>query len=249
MPLTLALLLVYPLLRVERAQAAIQIPNGMTQGDRAQALRVIGFGTSAKILSDPYALGGYAGFEFGISVESLNAGDLGGLGSKLDSPQGEVSFPQLTIGKGIFNNVDLFLHFTPYSRQDELSIYGGVVRWNFFEAKYLPITASILGNLSSSNFSNKITTRAYGFDFIGGYTFDWVSFFGGFGIVESSGLFLAGPNGVTDQTAAGSQTQNEIERTLHSVIGANLHYSNYFFVAQVDHYAQTTYSAKLGLRF
>ena len=231
------------------ARAAIQIPTGMKQGDRAHALRVIGFDTSAKLLSDPYPLGGYAGFEAGISVESFNVGDLGGLGNGLSSPQGDITVPQISLGKGLFNDVDIFLHFTPYNRNDELSIYGGMMRWNFFEAKYWPITASLIGNLSSSNFSNKITSRSYGFDFVGGATFDWISLFAGFGIIEATGIFTSGPNGVTDSTATSSPTTTEVERGLHSLAGFNLHYSNYFLVAQFDHYDQTTYSAKLGLRF
>ena len=231
------------------ARAAIQIPTGMKQGDRARALRILGFDTSAKLLSDPYPLGGYAGFEAGISVESFNVGDLGGLGNGLSSPQGEIGVPQISLGKGLFNDIDIFLHFTPYNRNDELSIYGGMMRWNFFEAKYWPITASLVGNLSSSNFSNKITSRTYGFDFVGGATFDWVSLFAGFGIIEATGIFTAGPNGVTDSTALGSSTSTEVERGLHSMAGLNLHYANYFLLAQVDHYDQTTYSTKLGIRF
>ncbi len=229
------------------AFGAIQLPKNMNQSDRSEALRIIGLGTSAKILSDPYPLGGYAGFEAGISIENLHAGDLGQLGSGLASPQQDVAFPRLTLGKGLYNDIDIFLHFTPYNRQDELSHYGGIARWGFYQAKFLPLSLSVLAHMNSGNFSNQLTTRSYGLDLIGGINVENVSLFAGGGMVEATGVFVGGPNGITDGNAGGTST--ETVRGTHTVIGTNVHISNLFLTVQIDRYTQPVYSGKIGVRF
>lgn len=229
------------------AHAAIQLPKNMTQTDREEALRIIGFGTSGKLLTDPYPLGGYAGFETGISVENLNTYDLSQLGSRLTNPQQDVAFPKLTLGKGFYNNVDIFLHFTPYNRQDELSFYGALARWGFYQAKFLPLSASVVVHMSSANFSNLLVTQAYGSDLIGGINVDNVSLFAGGGILQSSGTFLGGPNGITDNLSPG--TTEEFASGFHALIGANVHLSNLFVTIQIDRYTQPVYSGKVGVRF
>lgn len=230
------------------ARAAIQLPKNMNQADRVEALRIIGFGTSSKLLTDPYPLGGYAGFETGISIENIHTNDLGQLGSGLAAPQQDVAFPKLTLGKGFYNNVDIFLHFTPYNRQDELSFYGGMLRWGFLQAKFLPLSASVVVHMNSANFSNQLVTKAYGADLIGGINVDNVSLFAGVGILQTTGSFVAGgPNGVTDNSQPGSV--DESLNGTHAVIGTNVHFSNLFVTIQLDRYSQPVYSGKVGVRF
>jgi hypothetical protein len=246
-PLLILLLLVSVLLFSEQSSAAIQLPKNMSRTDREEALRIIGFGTSGKLLTDPYPLGGYAGFETGISIENLNTYDLGQLGSRLTNPQQDVAFPKLTLGKGFYNNVDIFLHFTPYNRQDELSFYGAILRWGFYQAKFLPLSASVVLHMNSANFSNLLITQAYGSDIIGGINVDNVSLFAGGGLLQSSGTFLGGPNGITDNLAPG--TTEESATGFHALIGANVHLSNLFLTIQIDRYTQPVYSGKVGVRF
>lgn len=230
-----------------RAIAAIQLPKNMNRSDREEALRIIGFGTSGKILTDPYPLGGYAGFETGISIENLNTYDLGQLGSRLATPQQDVAFPKLTLGKGFYNNIDIFLHFTPYNRRDELSFYGGMFRWGFYQAKFLPLSASVVVHMNSANFGNLLVTQAYGGDIIGGINVDNVSLFAGAGALQASGTFMGGTNGITDNTSPG-MTEESLNG-FHTLIGANVHVSNLFFTIQIDRYTQPVYSGKVGVRF
>lgn len=228
-----------------RAEASIQIPTGLTKTDREETLRILGFGTSSKMLTDPYPLGGYAGFEIGISLENLPTEDLSRLGARLPAPQPEVAFPKFSIGKGLYNDVDLFFHFTPYNRADQISQYGGILRWGFYQASFLPLSASIAAHLNSADVNNQVTATTYGLDLIGGINVSNVALFIGGGPVESSGRFIGGTAGITDSKSL------ETERVsgFHSMIGANIHISSVFVAVQIDRYTVPVLSGKLGLRF
>ena len=227
------------------AFGAIELPRNLTKENRLEALRIVGFGTSSKILSNPYPLGGYSGFEVGVAVENLPAEDLGRLGNRLSAPQQDVSYPKLSIGKGLYNDIDFFLHFTPYNRQDELAHWGGIVRWGFHQATFLPFNAAILVHMNNSNIGNQLTTRSYGADLIGGINVDNVALFAGVGVLEATGTFLGGNAGITDTMRMESETVNG----LHTLVGANVRFANVFVAAQIDRYTLPVFSGKLGVRF
>ncbi|MES2963542.1 MAG: hypothetical protein V4760_06600 [Bdellovibrionota bacterium] len=228
------------------ASAAILIPTGLTATDRIEALKIIGMGTSTKLLSDPYPLGGYDGLELGLSFESLPTDDLGRLGNRLAAPQQDVSYPKLTIGKGLYNNLDMFIQFTPYTRQDELSQFGGIMRWGFYQAQFQPLSASILLHMNNGNVGNALTTRTYGVDLVGGMNVRNVALFGGVGFIESTGTFAGGAAGVT---SSGSM-ESESVTGYHTVYGANIRILEKGFLAlQIDRYSVPVFSGKLGVRF
>lgn len=234
------------------AHAAIQLPTNLTAGDRQQALRIIGLGLSEKLLSDPYPLGGYAGFEVGLALENLPTDELARLGSKLAVPQQDVTFPKITIGKGLYNNVDAFIQFTPYRRIDELTQFGALARWGFFQGQLFPFSGSLLVHANSSNSSNLLSMRTYGLDLMGGVSVGQVSLFGGFGWLQSNGTFTGGANGVTAPDAGQTvgSFQDETVSALHTFVGANLRLFKIGFVAiQLDRTEVPVVSGKLGARF
>lgn len=228
-----------------RAQAAVQIPQRLSKADRITALRILGLGTSSKILTDPYPLGGYAGFEAGYSVENLPAEDLGRLGSGLNKPRQDVTIQKLTIGKGLYNNLDLFFQFTPYTKTDELAQYGGILRWSFYQASTLPLSASVLTHANSADFNNQMTTHSYGVDMIGGVNVEHLALFAGIGLAEATGTFTGGQAGITDTQAI----ESEIVSGVHTVVGADIRFSNVFVALQIDRYTLPVFSGKLGARF
>lgn len=226
-------------------RAAVLLPDGLSQNDRKEALRILGFGMSSKILSDPYPLGGYAGFEVAVSFENLPAEDIGHLGSGLPAPQQEVTYPKLTIGKGLYNDVDLFFQATPYRQRDEISQYGAIVRWGFHQAGFLPISSSLLLHFNSNNISNRISTRTYGADMVSGINVDNVSLYAGVGALTSEGTFLGGASDTTES----SLLETERVSGPHTLVGANLHFQPFFVTVQIDRYTLTVFSAKAGVRF
>lgn len=228
-----------------QAQATIQLPKQLSSSDRQEALRILGFGMSTKILSDPYPLGGYYGVEIGIAVESLPTEEIGRLGSRLPTPQADVSYPKFTLGKGLYNDVDVFLQFTPYNRQDELSNFGALVRWGFYQAQSSGFNASVVVHGSSGNVSNLLVTRAFGADLIGGVNVKNVALYGGLGVIQASGRFMGGANGITPSASIEEENVNGF----HTVVGVNIHLSNFFLALQLDRYTLPVFSGKLGVRF
>lgn len=228
-----------------QSMAKVEIPTGLTRADRQETVRILGFATASKILSDPYPLGGYQGLELGMSVENIPVEDLGRLGNTLAAPQKDIAYPKFTIGKGLYDNLDFFVHFIPYSEKTEITQYGGLLRWGAYQAKFLPLNLSVLVNFNNANFSNVLTTRTIGVDLIGGINVDTVALFVGGGPVQSRGRFVGGAQGLTDS----GTLESESVEGFHTVIGANVQISRAFVSAQIDRYMTTVYSAKLGLRF
>ena len=229
-----------------RAHAALQIPVNMSHADRQQALRVVGLGMGEKLLSDPYPLGGYAGFEVGLSVENLPTDTLSRLGNKLSTPQEDITYPKITVGKGVYNNLDFFVQFTPYRRVDELAQFGGLIRWGFYQGQLFPFSTALLVHANSTNASNLISSRTYGADLMAGVSVGTVSIFGGLGVMQSYGTFTGGTGGITDSMAA----EDETVTGLHTFVGANLRvFEKGFLAVQLDRTEVAVVSGKLGVRF
>lgn len=244
-PLVALITSLAPILVASHAYAALQLPQNMSADDRKEAVRIVGFGTAAKSLTDPYPLGGYNGLELGLSLETVPTEDLGRLGNRLTAPQADVTVPKFTIGKGLYSNLDFFIHFIPYNPRTELSQFGGIVRWSFFEASSIPVSASVVMHLNSGNINNQMTTRSYGLNLVGGINVNEVALYAGIGGAQASGTFVGGTSGVTDS----QRLETESVRSLHTVVGGTFRIKGFFVAAQLDRYSQSVISGKLGYRF
>lgn len=229
---------------INKSQAAIALPKNLDSNDREQVVRILGWGTSGKILSDPYPLGGYSGLEVGLSVESVPVDDLGRLGDRTD-PQENFTYPKITIGKGLYNNIDTWIHFIPFSESTGLSEYGGLLRWCFFQAKFFPGTFSVVIHGNSTNIQNAFTSQAYGADFVTGINISTIALYLGGGKIFSSGRFLGGQQGYTDS----QRDETASAEGFHAIIGGSLRVQSIFAALQIDLYSQPVISSKLGLRF
>lgn len=236
---------IFVLLILGHAEAAIQIPKKLDHEARVETLKIVGFGTASKILSDPYPLGGFSGLEVGLALENMPTEQLSRLGAGLTTPQQDITYSKFTIGKGLYNNLDLFFQFTPYNRQDELSQFGGIMRWGFYQATFTPASLSLLANINYGNVSNVLTTNSYGIDLVGGFNFDDLAFYAGLGTIQATGTFAGGGTGITDS----GNLENEIVAGTHSLIGVNLRISQGFLAVEVDRYTVTVASLKAGARF
>ena len=226
------------------ALAKIQIPKNLTQADRSKIVEIIGLGSTPKLLSDPYPLGGYKGLELGIGSEVLTTSEIGRLGSKA-STAAEISYSILRIGKGLYNDIDIFLQFMPQTQSDELANFGGHLRWGIYQAEYVPFHLSLVVSLNSMNFGNLITTNAQAADFVGSFNVYDVTLYAGAGSARASAIFIGGTDGVTDT----GQTELQNSTSSHFLAGIHLKFSSVFFAMQMDRYAQSVYSAQIGTRF
>lgn len=223
---------------------ALELPTGLNSKDQQRALEIVGLSTSAKFLSKSYPLGGYSGVELSLSLEALNTKEIAKLGDTNEESKNQF-YPTLTIGKGIYNNSDVFFHFIPASRTSGISKYGLSFRYSFYQAAFLPVNISLVTNASSTNMSNQMVTRNLGFDLMVGMTLSQLSFYLGGGWANSSGEFTGGTSGVT---SSGAKELQKVEAS-HFMFGGTYNFDPFFIGMAIDRYTDTVFTVKTGLLF
>lgn len=221
---------------------ALEIPGQLSGSDRTRSLEILGLNTSTKHLSQAYPFGGYSGFEISLAVEAIDTSELSSLGDGMSSTQ-NLYLPTLTIGKGLYNDIEFFFHFLPTA--DGTSKYGGSLRWSFLKLLYLPINFSIVAQAGSANFKNQLVTRNIGSDLLIGVSLGELSFFTGGGYVNSRGTFFGGTGGIT---ASNATEDLKIDST-HFVMGATYNFNPFFIGLSIDRYTDVVYSFKSGFFF
>jgi len=225
-------------------KAATSLPRNLDQSDRVRALQILGFGSASKILDNPYPLGGYSGIEIGVSSEFIPVEDLSSLGNKT-TDKGEFNYYTLTLGKGLYYNIDTHLYFTPFNQTEEIQSYGGQVRWGFYEAGFFPLSLSAVLSAGGANFSNLINVTTLGADIVATVAMDNVAIYFGVGQARATGKFIGGPNGITDT----QETLTEEAAEGHTVFGLNVDVAKMFLALEIDRYNDSIYSGKIGFRF
>ena len=229
--------------------AEINIPRGLDQTDRLQALTLLGLPTTAKLNTSSYPLGDYWGVEVALSYETFSVEGLSLLGTQSEA-QDNISYPLVTIGKGLLYDIDAFVQFAPGTDATGISQFGGLARWKFLEFKTIPIHFSALFHYSSTDFQNQITTRATGYAITSGFYFRGFSLYGGMGRTFVKGRFTGDEDGVNDNglnDEAGTFTARLNER--YNFVGLSFLYSNVFISAETTLWDEPSTSLKLGFRF
>jgi hypothetical protein len=242
--LTLILLFLC-ILSSQESQAKVHLPKNLSSEDRVKVLEILGPGTSGKILTDPYPLGGFAGFEAGIEIDAVPISDISNLGDTV--PKQELfNYPIITIGKGVYKNVDIFVHFIPSSEGTGISEYGGIVRYGFYQMAYLPVSFALNLSASSANINNQLITKNFSYDFTAGITTQNIYFYGGAGQLQSGGEFSGGgADGITD---SGQMEQHKVNSP-HYFVGVGFRVESIFLTGQMDYHEQPTFAMKLGFRY
>jgi hypothetical protein len=237
------------------AHAERYVPRLMNSNDRKIALEILGFGSASKILSNPYALGGHEGLDFGVSTEYIPVQDLSSLGDK-STRNRELNFYTLSISKGLFYNVDTTIQFTPAFQKEDVSSYGAQLRWGFYEFPFMPGGLSAVLHGSATNYGSFLDTRTTGTDLVATVVVENVALYFGFGEARSIGTFSGGlvtagkTESATDNCDPTScKAGNEDIKENHTVFGINLAFSTFYASFEIDRYFLSTYSAKLGYRF
>jgi hypothetical protein len=225
---------------IPKARATISIPAGLTDGEQELVLQILGFGTSYRAVNNPYPLGGYSGLEMGFSVENVLTADIGYFGLRSEVTR-NMMYPRLHLGKGIFDSIDLFFSFIPYSERTGVGIYSGALRWGFFQATFVPACFSLLLSASNTNINNVFIAQTMGVDLITGVNVDPFSFYVGAGTLYGQGQF-------DKSITSDNSMKNQTGRSFHTMIGINFAIAELFTALQVDNYSSTTVSVKIGTR-
>lgn len=226
------------------ATAKVDLPRNLSSADRHRAVQVLGYGSAPKLISSPYPLGGYKGVEVAVSTEIISLKELAKLGSGSNN-DGRMTFNTLSLGKGLFYNVDGYVYFTPFNQNGDVQTYGAQLKWAFYEMKGLPVAFSFMVYGGGANFSNVLDVATLGGDFIVTLTTDLFSVYGGLGNVRAIGKFVGGPAGLTDSA---TEVTEDIANG-HTFLGIHFQYSQFFVAGQVDIYSDTFYGIKVGMRF
>lgn len=224
---------------------ALDIPDNLSKKDRQQVTKILGHTTSTKLLSIPYPLSGYSGFEVSLSTTNVPVSELSFLGNTTNG-QSEFSYQTLSIAKGLYGNFDVHLHFAPPIGNVNYSSYGGALKWSFFQGSYLPYTLSFLIHGNSSTTQDSFSSSTLGGEFIYSLYVQNLVFYFGAGPIKTRSTFLG--QGPTSFLTDSGSNESELERTLHSYIGMTYLYDIYFFTLQADRYTNNTISFNLGLR-
>lgn len=224
--------------------AASELPKNLNAVERETALGVLGFGSASKLLSSPYPLGGYDGIEVGLSSEYIPMSDVASLGAKSTS-RSDLNYLNLSLGKGLFYNLDILVNFITPVQEESLAGFGGQLRWGFYETKFMPAALSLVVHGSAVNFSNLVGAQTTGVDLIGSVNMRDVSLFFGVGQARSVGTFIGGTEGLTDT----GNTESADMVTQHTVFGISIKMSRAFVALEIDRYMQSTYAGRVGFRF
>lgn len=220
------------------------LPRNLNTADQETALGILGFGSASKLLSSPYPLGGYDGVEVGFSSEYIPLADVASLGSKSNS-RSDLNYLNLSLGKGLFYNIDVLVNFITPAQEESVSGFGGQVRWGFYETKFMPAALSLVVHGSAVNFDNVLGAQTTGVDLIGSVNMRDVSLFFGAGQARSVGTFVGGTGGITDS----GNTETADAMAQHTVFGISIKMSKVYVALEIDRYVQSTYAGRVGLRF
>jgi hypothetical protein len=233
------LLMIIPVLSTP-SNATLSLPSGLSTGEQQLILQYLGFGSSFHPVDNPYPLGGYSGFEVGVSAHNISTQDIGYYGNRT-SVDRNVIYPLINIGKGIFDNIDLLFSFVPFNESTGIGIYSGALRWCFYQATFVPASFSFLISGSNTNFNNLFNSQITGADIVTGVNVDPFSFYVGAGTVYGQAQFDS------SLTVDGTNT-NQVSRAFHTMLGMNVSIAEYFTAIEVDTYNSTVISLKFGAR-
>lgn len=238
---------------------ALDIPR-LNREDLATAVDILGFNTSARLLSNPFPLGGYTGFEVGYSYEIVNTQDLSTLGTGTAARQQDFNFSRISIGKGLYNNLDVYVHFVPFSKSSQISEFGGVVKYNFYQAAFVPFSMSALFHGNTINIQDLYINESLGADLLAGINVNNFALYFGAGMIQAHSQFMdrilnhctspgvpAGCDPTLD-VGANIDPLRVKEKSSHSFVGINIQFLELFLAAQIDRYEDPVYSLKIGYR-
>lgn len=226
------------------ANAELILPRALKAEDRRPVVEILGGGSQLKLAGDPYPLGGYWGIDIGVSRENIGVAGLKNLGSGTKE-QGDVGVWAVTLGKGLYYDVDMFLQFVPFGQQERVSSFGGGGRWLFHEMASYPVYFSLQGGANSTSFQNLVNLTNQSVDLVASVARRDLTFYVGTGYMRSTGIFMGGAGGVT----VSGNTEIESLSSGRVLGGLSYRWDKIYVAGQLDRAFETNYTLKAGYRF
>ncbi len=239
------------------SEASLVLPRNLNDAQRIETLEILGPSSAPKILGNPYPLGGYSGVELGYSVQILPTEKLSELGNRPEQ-QSFTSWNTLSVGKGLFENFDLFIYFTPLTQKEDVSDVGGLLKWGFYESEIFPANVSLIASGNYLNFQNLLSVSNQCLDMVVSFSWKNATLYTGVGYLRSSGTFLGGVGSLNSEgemvndntrTVFRGESKAESVTSAHSLIGLNLRYDNFFVSGEINKYKTSVVAGKVGYRW
>jgi hypothetical protein len=224
--------------------AEFSLSSGLTKENRVSVLEVLGLGSSVKNISTLAPLGTDSGLEVAIAFEFINTDTINNYITDKQS-QNTLYYPKIIIGKGIYDHLDLYFQFIPYTATFGISEFGSLLRYNFYKMTDSPFYITGMIHANSANFNNQLVSRNLGTDLMFGYGPSPLSVFTTLGWTGAYGKFVGGTNGITD---TGVPEKEEVN-ALHAALGINSQWNYLNMTLSLDYYVEPVYTAKISLIF
>jgi hypothetical protein len=224
--------------------AEFSLTSGLTESNRKDVLEILGLGSSSKNISTLRPLGTKSGLEIALAFEFIDTERIKDF-IEDDRSRHTVFYPKILIGKGIYERIDLFFHFIPYTATFGISEYGSLLRYNFLNQSIQPFLITGLIHANSANYNNQLVSRNLGTDVMLGYKLQNLSLFTTVGWASAYGKFVGGAQGVTDTLIS----EREEVHALHTALGLTLEQKTWSLTASFDHYVEPVYTVKLSALF
>ncbi|MCK6599484.1 MAG: hypothetical protein L6Q37_14050 [Bdellovibrionaceae bacterium] len=184
--------------------AGLKLPTGLDQEKRKTFVKSVLSSSSYKYLSLGYTLGGYEGFELSASLESFPLSK-GNILSSSELKEKDYVVQNVTIGKGMFENVDMFFTFSPFIFQKDISIFGMAMKYVFYIDSENPFNLSVLLHGNAVNFANLVGAQSTGLDIIGSYFLKYWTFYLAVGQQRTLASFVGGAQGLTQDLSSANE--------------------------------------------
>lgn len=241
----------------------LELPRQLEAADQVRLVELLGVASTNKLLDRPYSLGGFSGLEVSLSYEFIDLTEVNQLGCRpgasgcpnTGGSETSLSLPRVHVGKGLYQDVDIFFHFIPPFKQDRVFDYGGSLRWTFYEGKFLPFYSSVVVQGSEINFMDSFTSQNMSADLVMGANVEGVTLYFGMGYVLANARFVGGTGDsslVKSTDPDLDSSRNTLKRrveALHTLAGVSLQFQNLFFAAEFDRYIEPVLSTKVGWKF
>lgn len=225
-------------------QAKLKLPTNLNSDEQIKVTKVLGFGFTPGLNTHLIPLGGYDGAEVSLGYQSVSTSTLFELDRDETSKQ-STTVPQLYLSKGLYEDIDVGLSFTPGLQSEDVQLFHIHGRWSYLPYENWPYLLGINLYAAGSQWQNLLQTRTLGLDLYLVRYFEKFSINAGYGRARCIARFIGGVDGLT---ASGESEQVDVFEN-RVFAGAGYQLGKFLFALQVFRFSETTYNFNFGYRF
>lgn len=226
------------------AQAKLEFPKQLNSDEQKKIVQILGFGFTPGLSTHLIPLGGFDGAEVSLGYQSVTTEQIAQLGSGAEKSS-TILMPQLFLSKGLYEDLDVGIAFTPGIQEEDVQMFHMHGRWSFQPNSKIPYLLGINVYAAGAQWQNLYQNRVLGADLFLVRYFDQFSLHIGLGRARSISQFTGGTDGIT--ASRNNESIDLFENRLFA--GFGYQFGKFLFAAQVFRFTQSTYNFNFGYRF